>query len=279
MMTYCMRRPRPEPRAMRTAFSRVRDLRPDQEQVRDVAARDEEHAEHRPQQDEEGTARVTYEAVPKGPDHRLPTEYSREPLRAVADLVETGDEAFGVRHGLLDGDPRPETRDPHQVVAAEVLARRIELMGDPDIRLGRGEVEIPWHHAHDLEARAVEVDVPPDDLGVGPVSVPPQALADEGHPGPLGTSSSGAGKRPRRGGTPMSWKTLNVIAATSTCDGGPSPTRGHWMFPPAYAPNFSKDRLSLKKNQYPLSENGASPLPPACGRVAAATLTSRSASG
>ena len=41
--------------------------------------------------------------------------------------------------------------------------------------------------------------------------------------------------------------------------------------PAAKAPNFSNARLLSTKCQYPRSENGASPLPPACGSVATAT--------
>ena len=150
-----------------------------EQQVGDVAARDEEHERHRAEQDEQPLTVVADDFRVKG---------IRDPD---PDLVVVG---ILLRHLLINRlQFRIRLRDRHAareppdsgqvvvVVAGELLRRE----GDrcPQFRGVGGDVEGGRHHADDGVRDAVQTNLPAEDPGIGAETSRPQPVAEHGHAG------------------------------------------------------------------------------------------------
>ena len=156
----------------------------DQEQVRDVGARDEQHDRHRAEQHPQRCAgRRTDEAV----EHRLhdravllddprvvgrPAEARREFLRESREL---GGE-------LLARDPRLHARDHRGPELPGANLGRPDLSGHPEQRLFAWEAELRRHDADHLAHLAGDEVRLPDDRGIAAEPGAPEPVADDRDP-------------------------------------------------------------------------------------------------
>ena len=151
-------------RQLAPALDRARE-----QQARQVRAGDEQHHRHRRQQQAHGGRGVGDEAVGKAQGaEAVAFARVREPAREVRRHRR---EALLERRGRVAGAQQAERTD--EAVAGRVGHRR--AIGEPELGALR-EGEPGRHHAHDLQAPAVDHDGPTDDRGVGAVTAAPERV-------------------------------------------------------------------------------------------------------
>ena len=122
-------------RAQRDTYGRIDGSRlcPLLKKARDVHAPDQQNETHRPQKDQQRPSRVADDLLLQRPYDRLARQNAGKPVRTVSDLAETGDEAFGLQRCRFDRLSGCQPGNGKDVVSTEILGRRIELVGHPDI--------------------------------------------------------------------------------------------------------------------------------------------------
>ena len=115
-------------------------FRSNQQQVGDVAACNEQDESDGSEHDQQRLAGVADDLLAERAHDGAAIEDVLEPTRAVAKLIEAGDQAPSIIGRGFDGDARFEPGDRTDEVCAEVVARGVELKRNPGIDLRRREV-------------------------------------------------------------------------------------------------------------------------------------------
>ena len=149
---------------------------PCQQQVRDVHAADQQHERHGGQEGQHGRAKTLHAEVTEG-RHR-PTHIG---VFVGVLLLETACNGLHLRPRLGLGHARLEASDREKAVVAAaeigfgVAHRHPELTrAAPELPL-----EIPRHHAHHCEIRAVHADGPAHERWIAAVAPLPQSIAED----------------------------------------------------------------------------------------------------
>lgn len=123
------------PRSEGDAYRRIHRarFRSHLEQVREVAAPNQQHERHRAEQHQQRASRPADHIVLERADVSPAGDDVAGPVERIADRREAGHQPPGVGSGGFDGGARRQAGDEADPRAADVRARRIELERDPDV--------------------------------------------------------------------------------------------------------------------------------------------------
>ncbi len=153
----------------------------DKEQVCQVDGADQEQEEHPGLQQQEHGARLGDEIAVEV-DHGRMKPRVDDQLRIWILLKRVLVERVHLRLGIADRRPGAKPGDHRHVVAVPLILLALivaEAQRRPDLGHRRAEGEAGRHDPDDGLRLAVHPDLPSDDGGIGPVSLPPEAVAQD----------------------------------------------------------------------------------------------------
>jgi len=157
-------------------------FRPDQKQIGDVRARDEQEkrtgAEHDPQRAPDSAHHHLAQRAHHGAHVGQPDGGGGEPPRER--IGHMGKERLQVGGRRLGGDPRAEPGDAAEVEGRRLGSCRVDPDGEPQRRPLRREGEALGHDADHLVSNAVNHEEAADDAGIGGVPDLPEPLPEDG---------------------------------------------------------------------------------------------------